>query len=258
MAVNVTVDAHVLRIELDRPEVRNALDWESFERVSAAWQRLATDDELWIGVVTATGDRIFCAGADLSSVPGEIARRRETGEQPALPPMAFNTTFCPKPVVCAMNGDALGGGLELAMACDFRIAADHVRFGLPEVRFGGIPGAGGTQRLPRLIGVPRALDLLTTGRVIDAAEARDIGLVNRVVPTADLVDATESMVASLLAVGPLAVWGAKEAVHRGMERTLEDGLVLEQAVVARLMASDDFQAGIAAYRAKQQPDWKAR
>jgi enoyl-CoA hydratase/carnithine racemase len=258
MAIAVTADGHVLRIEIDRPEVRNALDWEAYERLSEAWRRLAGDNDLWLGVVTATGDKTFCAGADLSSVPAEIQRRAKTGELPAFPPMEFNTSFCPKPIICAMNGDALGGGLELALACDFRIAGSHTRFSLPEVRFSGLPGAGGTQRLPRLIGIPRALDMLVTGRVVGAIEAEAMGLVTKVVDRADVPAATAALEETLLTVGPLGVWGIKEAVFRGMETTLERGLAIEQAVASRLMASEDFTHGVQAYRAKEKATWKAR
>jgi enoyl-CoA hydratase/carnithine racemase len=258
MTIAVTTDGHVLRIENDRPEVRNALDWEAYEQLSEAWRRLTDDNDLWLGVLTATGDKTFCAGADLSSVPAEIQRRATTGELPAFPPMEFNTSFCPKPIICEMNGDALGGGLELALACDFRIAGSHARFSLPEVRFSGLPGAGGTQRLPRLIGIPRALDMLVTGRIVGAIEAEAMGLVTKVVDRADVRATTAALEETLLTVGPLGVWGIKEAVFRGMETTLERGLTIEQETAARLMASEDFTHGVQAYRAKEKANWKAR
>jgi enoyl-CoA hydratase/carnithine racemase len=258
MPVHVHADGHILRIEIDRPEVRNALDWDAFERITEAWKRLAGDDALWVGVVTATGDRVFCAGVDLWSVPAEMERRVRSGETPTSLPLGFNTVECTKPWICAINGDAVGGGFELALACDLRIAADHARFWFPEVRFSGVPNLGGTQRLPRVVGTTRAAEIMMTARKVPANEAAAIGILNRVVPAMELVDETQTFVEALLSVGPLGLQGIKEAMQRGMDMDLRAGIEVEQQIANRIVLTDDFAEGLRAYRAKEPVQWKGR
>jgi enoyl-CoA hydratase/carnithine racemase len=258
MPVHVHADGHILRIEIDRPEVRNALDWDAFERITKAWERLAGDDALWVGVVTAAGDRVFCSGVDLWSVPAEIERRERCGETPTSPPLGFNTVECTKPWICAINGDAVGGGFELALACDLRLAADHAQFWFPEVRFSGLPNLGGTQRLPRVVGTTRAAEILMTARQVPATEAAAIGVVNRVVSAMGLVDETQTLVEALLSVGPLGLQGIKEAMQRGMDTDLRAGIEVERQIADRIVLTEDFAGGVRAYRGKEPAYWKGR
>lgn len=256
--VVVEVRDHAMWIRLNRAERLNALDWDAWEAFSAAWRRLIEDDDIWLGVVIGEGDRAFCAGADLKKLPGQIAERRAAGDPNPIPPMAFNDQVCDKPVIAAVNGDALGGGLELALACDLRIAVEDARLGLPEAKWGGLPGAGGTQRLPRAIPRAVALELLFTGRFLTAAEAAEVGLVNKVVPRDQLIPEVESLVERILTMSPLALRGIKRAVVTGGERSLAEGIALERRELDRLMETEDYRKGIGAFAEGRKPVWTGK
>jgi E-phenylitaconyl-CoA hydratase len=250
-------------LTIDRPEVHNALDFETSDALAQAWIRFRDDDELRVAILTGAGERAFCAGADLRGVgdfyrkltPAERLRRSE--QQPGLGGITRNLAI-DKPVVAAVNGHCLAGGLELALACDLRIASENASFGLPEVTRGIITGAGGTQRLPRLVGPERALDLVLTGRRIDAEEALRIGLVSRVVPLGELQEAARSVASAIAANAPLAVRAAKAAVWRGLDLTLDQGLRLEQLLAEPVRQSEDAQEGPRAFLEKRKPEWKGR
>jgi enoyl-CoA hydratase/carnithine racemase len=198
-----------------------------------AWRRAEADDDIHVVVVTGAGQQAFCAGADLKSMPRELRELEARGEK--LPPTIFKDINLSKPVIAAINGHAAGGGLELALCCDVRIAADHARLGLPESRHGLIPGGGGTQRLPRLIPAARALEMMWLGEMITAEEALRLGLVNQVVPYTELRAATERYIA-VLAVRDLRVLrGIKLAWQLSQTTTLQDGLLQEQAVAESLI-----------------------
>jgi enoyl-CoA hydratase/carnithine racemase len=250
-------------LTIDRPEVRNALDFKTSDELVEAWRNFRDDDELRVAILTGAGDRAFCAGADLRGVAdfyrrlSSAERLRRSEQEPGLGGITRNLAI-DKPVVAAINGHCLAGGLEIALACDLRIASESASFGLPEVTRGIVPGAGGTQRLPRLVGPERALDLILTGRRIDAREAERIGLVSRVVPFAELRGEAMALARSIAENGPLAVRAAKAAVWRGLDLPLEEGLRLEQLLAEPVRQSEDAQEGPRAFLEKRKPEFKGR
>lgn len=254
--VIVTQRDRVLCIELNRPAVGNALDWETLEALHRAFSRLNEDEGLWAGVLTAAGDGTFCVGADLKKLPKQAAEKRNEGIAP--PDTIMHGLRVRKPLVCAITGDALGGGLELALACDLRIAADHVRLSLPEARVGLIPAGGATYRLPRLIGRGRALRMMLTGESVGAAEALEWGLVDQVVPKADLEAAVGRWIDTVLRSAPLAVQAIKELVDAAATATPADALTAEAAASARVMRTADAAEGPLAFRERRAPVWSGR
>ena len=233
MGLLAEVVDHVLWLTIDRPEVRNAFDIATMNALADGWRRAEADDGIHAVVVTGSGDKAFCAGADLKSMPRELRELEARGEK--LPPTIFKDINLSKPVIAAINGHAAGGGLELAMVCDVRIAADHVRLGLPESNHGLIPGGGGTQRLPRLVPAGRALEMMWLGEMISAEEALRIGLVNQVVPIAELRAATERYLAALAQRDLRVLRGIKLAWQLSQTTMLQDGLVQEQSVAESLI-----------------------
>jgi len=246
----------IATITVNRPDKLNALNDALMAELGVAIDdALARDD---VGGVLLTGaGRAFVAGADIGEMVNEGAlamkQRAERGQRTFR---RYETSV--KPTVAAVNGFALGGGCELAMACHIRIASDAAKFGQPEVKLGIVPGYGGTQRLPRLVGKGRALQLLMTGELIDAGEAFRIGLVNRVVPAADLVSTARAMLGSIIAQGPLAVAHCIEAVDRGLDMPLDDAIALEASYFGLLSASADKAEGMRAFLEKRAPTFTGR
>lgn len=241
--------------------MHNAFDLELSRALADAWIQFRDDSTLWVAIVTGAGEKSFSAGADLGAI-GEfyraltpLERRHRAETQPGLGGLTRNLDVW-KPVIAAVNGYCFGGGLELALACDIRLAAAHAQFGLTETSWGIIPGAGGTQRLPRLIPVGIALEMLFTAKKIDAAEAYRIGLANQVVPQAELLSAAFELAQRICANAPLAVQTAKMAVWKGLELSLADGLRLENALAEPLRQTQDVQEGIAAFAEKRKPQFK--
>ncbi|HVH08376.1 MAG TPA: enoyl-CoA hydratase-related protein [Gemmatimonadales bacterium] len=237
-------------ITINRPDKLNSLNDEVVAELADAADRVATEAAIRGAVMTGAGPKAFVAGADIA----DLARQGPfEGKARALRGQAMLRRFetCGKPVIAAVNGYALGGGCELAMACHLRIASESAKFGQPEVKLGIAPGYGGTQRLPRLVGKGNALQLILTGEMIDAREAYRIGLVNRVVPAPELLAAAEAMLRGILAMGPLAVRLALEAVDRGFDLTLEDGLLLEANHFGLLAATADMKEGLSAFLEKR-------
>ena len=245
----------VALVTIDRPETLNALSFAIVGSVADALEALDSDPACRAIVLTGTGDRAFAAGADIR----ELAIQTPTG-------LARDDPFTPwdrirrvrTPLVAAVRGFALGGGCELAMACDVIVAGDDARFGQPEIKLGVMPGAGGTQRLTRAIGKARAMELILTGRTIDAAEAYAAGLVSRVVPAAETVEAALELAATIAGMPPVAVRAAKRAVLRADEVPLETGLELERRDFYLLFGSEDQHEGMAAFSEKRTPTWKGR
>ncbi|MGO9391454.1 enoyl-CoA hydratase-related protein [Rhodoblastus sp.] len=242
-------DAIVL-ITINRPKVLNALDRVTLTQLRAAFES-ARDDTSVLGVIlTGAGDKAFIAGADI----GELARlnviEAEAYSRQGQAVLDLIETFG-KPVVAAVNGYALGGGCETAMACAIRLGSDNAKFGQPEVKLGLIPGFGGTQRLARLVGKGRALQLILSGATIDAQEAYRVGLVNEIVPHADLLARAETILRQIAANAPLAIKFALEAVNKGMETSLSEGLALEGSLFAVCASTDDKAEGTAAFLAKR-------
>ncbi len=263
--MSIRVERHdaVLLVTIDRPEARNALSLEMSRALVEAWQELRDDEALRVAVLTGAGDKAFCAGADLKEVgawyrsqtPADRQRRGE--REPGLGGLTRNLDPG-KPVLAAVNGACLAGGLELALACDLRIASENATFGLPEVRWGLIPGAGGTQRLPRAVPLAVALELLLTGQPIDASQALQAGLVSRVVPRERLLEDALALAAQIARNAPLAVQAARAAALGGLALRLDEGLRLEQAYAEPLRASEDVQEGLRAFAEKRDPEFEGR
>jgi len=246
----VDVKDGVATVTVNRPDKLNALNDDVIVELAEAALALRADDAVRGVVVTGAGAKAFVAGADIAELSGQGAldgRERALRGQAAF--AAFETMG--KPVVAAVNGFALGGGCELAMACHVRIASENAKFGQPEVKLGLTPGFGGTQRLPRLIGKGRALHLLLTGETIDAAEALRIGLVTKVVPQDQLLAEAEKLLRTVLANGPVAVALTSEAVNQGFDMTLEEGLQLEANVFGLVSATEDMREGTRAFLEKR-------
>jgi len=242
----------VALVTVNRPEKRNALSGAVVAELKDAFERVAADASIRGAIVTGAGEKAFVAGADINELavlsPVEMRAYAIRGQQ----------TFrlletCGKPTVAAVNGYALGGGLELAMACTVRFASDSAQMGQPEVKLGLIPGYGGTQRLPRLVGRGRALELLLSGEPVSAAEAHRIGLVNAVVPQAALLSHSRAWLAKVLANGPIALSLALEAVDVGLDSGLDEGLRFEAAAFGLSSATEDRREGTRAFLEKRKP-----
>jgi enoyl-CoA hydratase len=239
-------------IKINRPEKLNALNRQVIEELLACFQALQKDSEVRVVILTGSGDKAFAAGADI----GELAQQSavEGKETSKFGQQVFNLIEnLGKPVIAAINGFALGGGCELAMACTLRVAAETARLGQPEVKLGLIPGYGGSQRLPRLVGKCRALELILAGEIITAAEAHRLGLVNQVVPAAELLAASEKLAQKIIANAPLAIKFALEAVNHGMEMSSAEGQVLEAALFGLCCTTADMKEGTLAFLEKRPP-----
>ncbi len=254
----------VAYITINRPEARNAIDFATSQELSDAWQDFRNDDNLWIGVLTGAGDKSFSAGADLKSLIPALSGQASSGSQTTA--SVGDTGFggitrnfeCWKPIIAAVNGHCLAGGFEMMLACDLRIASENATFGLTEVRWGIIPAAGGTQRLPRAIPVAKAMEMILMGEMISAAEAYRIGLINKVVPQTDLMNEVEHWVSILLERGPLALRAAKQAILQGQYMPLDEGMQLEQRLMAQLLRTEDAREGPTAFAQKRKPEFKAK
>ena len=246
-------------LTINRPEARNAMNRAVWDGLIKAWTDVGDDPDIWAAIVTATGDKAFSSGQDLKEVAEWMAipeDKRPPMPLPEINPMRGMQIW--KPVICAINGLCIGGGLELALACDIRIAADTARLGLAEVKSSVIPGNSGSQKLPRLIPFAKALEMLMTGDLVDAEEACRLGLVNKVVAFDQLMPEAEAMAGRICENGPLAVRAVKELAYRGMEMSLTNGLKLEQEIGARLIKTEDAMEGPRAFAEKRKPAWKGR
>jgi len=242
--VTVTVDEGIGTIRLDRPPM-NALNASIQEELRAAAASVANDDSV-AAVVVYGGEKVFAAGADIKEMAA-MSYVDMAARAPALSSAFDAVARIPKPVVAAVTGYALGGGCELALACDWRVASADAKLGQPEINLGVIPGAGGTQRLPRLVGPARAKDIVFTGRFVGAAEALAIGLADQVVPDAEVYDAARALVARYAAGPALALRAAKQAIDDGLETDLATGLEIERLHFAGLFATEDQRAGMRSF-----------
>jgi enoyl-CoA hydratase/carnithine racemase len=239
-------------VTINRPERLNACDAETYRRLAEVWREFRDDRTLRVAILTGAGERAFCGGNDIKS--NYIEQRGESPHN-LLFPVMFDLY---KPIIAAINGHANGGGLEQALACDIRVAADHAQFGLGEVRLGWLPGGGGTQRLPRLIPLGRALEMLYTGNRIDAGEALRIGLIDHVVPMSQLMSKCEQIAEEICKSAPLAVQRIKQAVLLGLDLPLADGLRLERELYDWLQGTEDAREGARAFSEKRPPRWQSR
>ena len=248
------VSDRIATITVNRPDKLNALNDRVIAELGQAIDAARADDAVG-GIILTGAGRAFVAGADIAGLTQTTAITAKALSQRGQAMMRrFETS--PKPTIAAVNGFALGGGCELAMCCHLRIASEHAKFGQPEAKLGLPPGYGGTQRLPRLVGRGRALQLLLTGEMIDAAEAYRIGLVNKVVPAAELIAATTAMLQTMLANAPLALASCIELVDRGYDITLDEALTLESTAFGLLAATDDMREGTHAFVEKRAASFK--
>ncbi|MBD0373354.1 MAG: enoyl-CoA hydratase/isomerase family protein [Pyrinomonadaceae bacterium] len=243
-------------ITINRPEKRNALNIKTREEGAAVLEELSMDESVRVVIFTGAGDKAFIAGADIAEFQGRTAiTQREVMLGRSLFTAIDNF---PKPVIAMVNGYCLGGGCELALACDLRIASDTASFGQPEINLGIIPGGGGTQRLTRLIGEGKAMELILTGDIINAQTAYNVGLVNTVVPAADLEAKTMELANRIAEKSPIALRMAKEAVKLASRSNLDEGLRREVDLFALCFSSQDKDEGVSAFLEKRKPDFKGR
>ncbi len=252
------VNGPIATLTVNRPKALNALNAQTFDELSLAFDEVAAHDAVRVLVITGAGEKAFVAGADITEFSGLTTAAAGEGLAAKGQAIFRKLEKMGKPVIAAVNGFALGGGLELALACDFRIAADTARIGLPEITLGILPGYGGTQRLARLIGKGRAKKLVFTGGMVDAAEAFRQGIVEEVVPAAELMERVGKFAAKLAAQAPIALAEAKRAINEGMETDLDAGSALEAAAFGRLCETEDMKEGAAAFLAKRPALFKGR
>jgi enoyl-CoA hydratase/carnithine racemase len=252
-------EGRVATITLNRPEVMNALHLEAHLELKEIWEDFRDDPDLWVAILTGAGERAFSAGNDLKATAQRTASGTDVQGQQRPPFGRITRDFdCPKPMIAAVNGVAVGGGLEMALACDIVIAADHARLGLPEPRVGLIAGAGGIHRIARQVPFKQAMGLLLTGRLIMADEAYRIGLVNEVVPVEELMPTAQKWAVEILECSPLSVRLTKEAVLDGLQVSVDDALARDVGRVERLLASADYVEGPKAFAEKRKPEWTGR
>jgi enoyl-CoA hydratase/carnithine racemase len=256
MPVDYKKEGKIAIFTIDRPKSYNAVDVETWTSLQDSLKDFRDDDNLWVGIITGSGTKAFCAGADItSSLPYMREHAKSDWAYPSTHLFGMDLW---KPLIAAINGVALGGGLEIALACDLRIAAEGARLGTPEVTLGVIPGWGGTQRLPRMIPWCKAAELVLMGKPIDAQEAYRIGLVNKVVAPETLMQTAREWAETLCQVSPLGVRAAKEAMIRGTDMSLPEGIKLERALFTYLTTTEDFKEGTTAFAEKRKPDYKAK
>ena len=259
MTVKFSVEDHIATIVLNRPESMNALDAEMREELQKTWERVRHDQDIWVVVVTGAGEKAFCAGADLKkSVPGSD---ESFAQQMFSNPVSQSTAAhmeTDKPIIAAVNGYAMGGGMEIALACDIRIASEKAQFALSEAKVGSIPGSAGTQRLPRAIGMSDAMLMLLTGDRISAQEAYRNGLVSKVVPPEELMPAAYEIAKKIASNAPLSVRAIKRLVKRGMDLPLSHAIDAERYVFGLLYQSEDRIEGRKAFAEKRKPQYKGR
>jgi enoyl-CoA hydratase/carnithine racemase len=250
----------IVTITINRPEAMNAIDPETHDALVQAWTRFRDDDGAWVAILTGAGDKSFSAGADLKKmIPVTFAKGAARPVQHSLGLGGITRGLeIWKPMIAAINGHCLAGGMEQALACDIRLAAPHAMFGLPEVRWGIFPGAGGTQRLPRTVSLAKAMEIILMAKNLTAAEALDAGLINAIVPAGELMATAGKWAETICERGPLAVRAAKEAILRGLTMPLADGLRLEAFLSGTLRGTEDAVEGPKAFAEKRKPNFQAR
>jgi enoyl-CoA hydratase len=254
----VSVEGPLTMITINRERVRNALNQATIAEIDAALRAFDDDASQRVAIITGAGDRAFAAGADITEIQvltGADAARRFSE---AAHHLGLLMRQMGKPIIAAINGFALGGGLELAMNCDIRIAADTATFGQPEINLGIIPGWGGTQLLPRLVGAAAARLICMTGDMITAEDALRLGLVERVVPAAMLMEETRALAMKIASKAPLAIAAIKHAINRGLDMPLSEGCMYEAALFGAIAVTDDAKEGTTAFLEKRQATWRGR
>ncbi len=251
------IDDAIATVTLNRPQVLNALNAQVFEELQAVFRTLTQAPAVRVILLSGAGEKAFAAGADIGELAALGAQEGEAAARRGQEVMRTIAT-CGKPVIALVQGYALGGGCELALACTLRIASETARFGQPEVKLGIMPGYGGTQRLPRLIGPSAALKLMLTGATIDAGEALRLGLVDEIVAPDILLTRGRELAQAMIAVAPLALTACLEAVQRGSQVRLDDAMDVEAEIFGRLCSTEDKMEGTTAFLAKRPPAWTGR
>jgi len=253
MIIDYKKEGRIATFTINRPEAMNAINIACLRELSEALQDFQKDPALWVGIITGTGNKAFCAGADVKETLPFMQKSIDK-----VPATHMRGLQIWKPLIAAINGVVFGGGLEVAIACDIRLAVENARFGFPEVTLGLIPGWGGTQRFPRLVPWAKASEMLFTGKLIDANEAYRIGLINAIVPADKLMSTAVEWADLICKAAPLAVRAVKEAMIRGTSTGLEEGLDIETALESRTMLTEDFIEGTTAFVNKRKPNFKAK
>ena len=255
MAVDYKEEGRIAIITINRPEAMNAMNADVLKGLQEAYVNFRDNDDLWVAIITGAGDRAFSAGADIKGFRPATTEEevKAAGEVAAVRP---DTIW--KPFIAAIHGYVLGGGLELAMECDIRIAAEHAQLGLPEINIGAMPGIGGTIRLPRFIPRAIAAEMLLTGNRLNAQDALYYGLVSRVVPLDQLMPTAKEIANTICTRGPLGVRSSKEAMIKGYDMVLEEALKLERKIQAQLRTTEDFMEGARAFAEKRPPQYKGK
>jgi enoyl-CoA hydratase len=251
-------DEHILVVTLDRPDAANAMNTQMGRELMEVFESFQIDlDGLRCVILTGGGEKAFCAGGDLKERRG-MTDEAWQAQHAIFERMVRAIINCPLPVIAAVNGAAYGGGCELALAADFAYAADTARFALTEVTLGIMPGAGGTQTLPRAAGRQRAMEIILTGLPFSAQQAQDWGLVNRLLPLGELLDATLGTARRIAANAPISVRQAKQAIHRGLQMSIADGLAFEIEAYNRMVPTEDRREGINAFNERRKPVFRGK
>ena len=252
--IELSEEGNVATVRLNRPDRYNALGSRITDELDRALERVEGSEQARAVILTGAGEKAFCSGVDLKE-RAEMTAEERWAHNRALNAFSERLARLQMPTVAALNGLAFGGGLEMTLACDFRIAAEGAEFSLPEVGIGIVPGAGGTQRLPRLIGPTKAKELILTGRRVSADDALEMGLVSKVVPLGSLMEEARSLTEEIVANSPLAVAYAKAAVDLASETTIEQGLRYETAAIRATLSSEDYKIGLAAFADRREPEF---
>lgn len=255
--LQVQTDQRIMRITIDRPNSLNALNAKTLEELGGVLDQAASDNEVRVLIITGAGDKAFVAGADITEIQAvdenSVAPFVQRGHDTMMKIQNLG-----KPVIAAINGYALGGGCELALACTLRIGSENALLGLPEISLGIIPGFGGTQRLARITGIGRGLEMMLSGKPINAEKALDWGLLNQVVPQEQLLETAEQLAAQLARSAPIAMRAILNAVHQGVDLPLEDGLAIEKDAFVKICGTEDMREGTSAFLEKRKASFKGR
>jgi len=249
------INKQIAWVTVNRPEVLNAMNESVLTELVSSIQSCIDDTSVGVIILTGAGDKAFVAGADIKNMqsmePGDALEFGKTGQL-----MTLTIENSPKPVIAAVNGFALGGGCEISLACHIRVASETATFGQPEVQLGILPGWGGTQRLPRLVGTGIANEIITTGRMVSASEAKEIGLVNHVVPAELLNEKCEKIANQILKNGPNAIAKSLECIREGVGRSTKEGLIIEVENFSKLFGTDESREGLTAFIEKRSPNFR--